>query len=1170
MRINFDQIKRDSYGRIEAPVLQLLRPHGSMIGPLGHYFDLNAKLKFNETSEVSFQYPRVADRKRTPLFDKLVPGKLIQMDPYGVFVVAKVVENGEGDRCVHEVTAYSREYELAGKQVVFAAGTYNFWNPADVENSMLGILLSYIRNWKIGSVSPSLIGRYRTFDDVDEKALDFMLNKLQETYGCIFDFDTYNRVVNVIDANEDTVMVPVYLSSQNLIKEASVDTNAENVITKLYVSGAEGVSIRNVNPTGDSYIYNLDYYISIGDIPEDLANKWVQWQNELFANQPYYTSLVALRNSTQAQITVERATLVDYKNELAILDNTRATFLQMMQTAKNDDTKTYFQERLNETAVEYSDWETKISEQENTIEALEAEYKQHCADIAAMNNELRLSSYFTSDELDILDNYFAEDAFTDETFAVFDVDVSGADDYVSADDVTISFTSSGQEFKLTSVPCEDHVMASLSGGTVTITGADYDLTGTLVSGILDHKEDRVTCSLYLSAGTMNGTTFPSGSVTCVIESSYDDDAMLAGMDEHEDTISNGDNTVSHTTYFYTGSTSITGTNAKIYFTRNVTDYQQYAVEQELYDYATTVLEDSSSPTYEFEISSGNLFFEKKFDPFRKEIQLGRGVYVDLDDRVVLKPLLLEIHLYFEDPDKFDLIFSNTFKRHDSVNKLKDLVKEATSMSRTLQMNKHAFGESHNTTTWVKNLLDAGYDAAMTQIMAGNNQIVSIDQAGIKVDSEDGKTRIYLNNGMIALYDKETNTVSMGLGRFYNEATGTDFVGILADIIGGTLLAGQNLIIECPDPNGGVMQFKVDSSGVIINNGRMYMKSDLGAMGWDANYGFFAGTKDLFTTTDTGHVLPTCIDEDGSMIFDDDNWPQDVNVWIGIDGKVYIRGNIYAEDGVFNGTVYAKAGEFNGTINATDGIFKGTVQANKYLDSTGTDMMENGRWKSDYLDLGNIQLDGTTGDITLTGNINLSNGHITWGNNSPVQYQFSENGVSGWHSTMTDYDYYRRDSLDGGVTWGDPYQFRGTDGQNGENGSDANIPSYIELKGLDFTDISSSYVRSPVIEGGTISGAEIYGGAYYDLNQSGKLTLSSDERSYAWLNFSSAISGREMFSVGGTDFGEAKDVTLMTFTDKTIFQCYSSTGIITMHNVDISSLVQTAIDNGDVVVTAKFK
>lgn len=966
-------------------MLILMKPHGTMMGPLGHYFDLNMELKFNETSEISFSYPQFVEGRATPFFDDLTPGKLLQIDPFGVFVLAKVQENQEGTRCVREVTAYSREYEFAGKQVVFAAGTYNFWNPADVENTVMGILLSYARNWKMGTVSSSLIGRYRTFDDTDTKALDFMLGTLQETYGCVFVFDTYNRVINVIDADEDTVMVPVYLSPQNLINEATVETSADNIITRMAVYGADGVSIRNVNPTGDNYLYNLDYSISIGDLPDALAAKWRAWQNEIFAKQPLYTSLTALRNSARSRLVVENAHLIDLQGELFTLDNTCATFLQMQMEAQLDETYEYFAQRLAETAVEYAEIEAKIDAQKALIAEIQADYDAHAAQIAEINGQLKLTAYFTTDELDVLDHYFATDSYTDDTFAVFDIDVTGNDDYTAEDAVTLQFspvTANGtvvKEFHAADIPCDGgHRMVSMSGGVIAITGNDYTLTANMISGILDHNDGQAVCSLYLGSGTVNGTAFPSGSLSCVFDTSYDDDALFAGMTKHENTITNADGTVSHTMYYYTGSAAISGAGAKIYFTRNASEYQRYTVEQELYDYATTVLEDAASPTYEFDIESGNLLFEKHFEPFRDAIQLGCGVYLQLNDQMMLKPLLLEIHLNYEDPDDFELIFSNQFKRPDAVNTMKDMVTEVASMARQLDTNRYRFGENDNTTTWVKSLLETGYDAAMAQIMAGAEGLVTLNQAGLTVDSADGAARIYLNNGMIALYDTRTNTVNMAMGRFYNEATGTDFVGVLADIIGGTLLAGQNLIIECPDPNGGVMQFKVDSSGVIINGGRFYIRNEKGAFGIDGNYGLMLGTTDLFETTDTGFVTPTCIDPtSGSMLFDDDNWPKNVNVWMGIDGTVYIRGNIYATDGVFNGTVYAKDGEFRGAVYATSGIFKGTVQASTYLDSSGKSMMTNGQWNPEYLNIKGLTVEAAQVTGTLSANqVNLT-GAITW-------------------------------------------------------------------------------------------------------------------------------------------------------------------------------------------------
>lgn len=114
-----------------------------------------------------------------------------------------------------------------------------------------------------------------------------------------------------------------------------------------------------------------------------------------------------------------------------------------------------------------------------------------------------------------------------------------------------------------------------------------------------------------------------------------------------------------------------------------------------------------------------------------------------------------------------------------------------------------------------------------------------------------------------------------------------------------------------------------------------------------------------------------------------------------------------------------------------------------------------------------------GDVTVTGgSININDnfvvdrygnvkmsGVIEWGDYSPYQSQFSVDGKTDWHYGMTDSDYYRRDSYDAGQTWGEAYKFRG---QDGEDGSDANVPRYIKK-----TYISSVEIQSPTITGNEI-------------------------------------------------------------------------------------------------------
>lgn len=142
--------------------------------------------------------------------------------------------------------------------------------------------------------------------------------------------------------------------------------------------------------------------------------------------------------------------------------------------------------------------------------------------------------------------------------------------------------------------------------------------------------------------------------------------------------------------------------------------------------------------------------------------------------------------------------------------------------------------------------------------------------------------------------------------------------------------------------------------------------------------------------------------------------------------------------------------------------------------------------------GTTTIDGsriTTGTIKaerldLTGAISFSDLNTETQNkinNAAPKSQFSVTGISNWHDTMTDEDKFRRDSTDGGATWGPAYQFRGTDGapgQNGEDGSDANVPNYIKS-----TYIDGESVSSPVLRGGIIAGA-----TFTDLNQASALVL----------------------------------------------------------------------------------
>ncbi len=1071
MELNFHNVPRDIYNRVEMPVLALQKPDLTTIGVLGSYCALELTLKYNETSEGSFEYPRIVNGELTPFYEQLVPDRLVAIAPYGTFVVSRVEEHVDTKGEYKRIELASLESELASKRIVLGQGTYPFYDRSNPDASLLHLIAQSMPNWTIGYVDNQLALRYRTFDDIDSGVLEFFQGAVQENYGAVIVFDTENRRVNAYNAADDASIMPVYLSYNNLLKDGTMKSSSDDLITKLYVQGADGVDIRGVNPTGENYLYNIDWFLANGDLDDALQEKWVAWCQEIESMRDYYAGLVALRSSATMQLTAETAKLTDLQNVVATQEQVRSTYLQTKETsAVNSDAYQIAVVKIEELNNTITSLRADVDAQKNIVEQTQQRIQEYKDAIAAINADLKPSAYFDDDEWKALDFYFKESTFQDETFAVFDVDVSESASIIDVGDLSV-------EWDDVEATCTPVVIGDSNNTLCRITpsgestspkvelnsdNGKWCCTATVLAAAADANNS--TMSVNLGAGTVthNGvsTSFGGGTLT-IVGRELDVDGER--------------------------STPIRIEQASVYLTKNASDYQQRTVETSLYEYAEEHLREASLPSYEFEVSSGNILFQKEFLPFANQIALGRRCYLqfgsgevsEIDAPRRLTPVLLEIKLEFKSESSFSLVFANTFRRPDQVNNLKDALSKASSATRTLNSKKMVYGQGAQAASWVQNLLEEGWDAAMTQIHSGTSN-VSIGKAGIKVESAGaGGDIIYLGNGMIALEDKKTGTVKMAIGNF-KDASGDNFVGVLADVIAGTLLAGQQLIIECPvsvTDNGvtrETMQFKVDQNGVQMYNGKFYMQTSERAVCIDPTYGFMLGKAGMLEWTEdqgVSFLSPVWPEEDTSATWESFTQQDQIALWLSPSGEAYFKGSIYAENGYFHGKVMATEGEFTGTIKASA----------MYVNGKNV-LTSDGKFDRDYLDLGKIQLDGTSGDITMSGNINLSGASsINWGNNVPIKYQYSTNNSS-WHDAWSSSDKYRRESYDGGKTWGSGYQFVGTDG------SDAIVPTYIQQ-----TYIDSTSIRSPTIAGGTISG-----GKYYSLGKNCVLDLfDADEISGAF-------------------------------------------------------------------------
>ena len=779
--------------------------HGKAIGIVHGASHIEMNIKLSEPSELKFDVPAVINGEPNPDYDRITGHKQIYTKHYGIYSTLNPSVENDGDKAVKHVTAYSLEKTLGGKRFFMEEGTYRFWDPVDPQDTILGRVLEKAPGWHIGTVSTTLLTVFRTFDQIDEDLLSFIYNTLGEKYQCIAVFDPYNMSIDVYDKNEDQGVIPVYLDHDNLIEKLSVEEKSEELITALRPYGADELSIREVNPTGSPWIYDLTNFIENGDLPEDLVDKWEAWETKIASRREYYIALISLRASTSARLLAEKAKLTDMNGELDVIKARRDAKIQEIALAKTYSEKQTKQAELDAINAEITAKNTQIAAQQTVCNNLSNDLDDSKSGSIAYKikqvvNDLAFDNVnnFTAEEQLALQQYFIESDMTEDTFVATDIDtkISGASNAITT---STTYRITGADITKPPYPGEGSTKSiyMISGGSINVTGTNA-LSGQIMGGTLESNTNGKSFVLSLQCGKMTVGEASADNMMLTLSGTY----TGLSSDVH-------DVTVDEVTQVKGTYITLTTASASQFVTATTNAYQEFTVQRELYDFAVKELKELATYTYEFSLDAANFLFTREFDPFREQLQLGKGIYINMNGLKVVTPLI-EMSFDFDDETKLSLVFCNRFKRHDPVNTLKDMIEKSYSTSRSIDASKHLQQLVNDQASSVAQFMNNSLDAAKNRIIAAANQSVMIDGNGIHVGETNSVEQLAIVNNMIALTDDNWEHAKLAIGKFATSENGT-YYGINADVIAGRLIVGQNLTIDSGDN-----MFKVDNSGVYID------------------------------------------------------------------------------------------------------------------------------------------------------------------------------------------------------------------------------------------------------------------------------------------------------------------------------------------------------------------
>lgn len=1110
MYLNYAKLSLNESGIPETPVLMLKTLSNETIGVIPGVFNLKMNIKFSEPSEISFDIPAVIDGEKNWIYDELTGYKVIYTEHYGIYMTMNPTTDSDGVAETKHLKGYSIEKLLDSKKFFLEEGTFKFYdstNPYNA-NTLFGRILEIAIGWKAGYISPTIAQRYRTFSQYDDFLLSFIYNTAPEKYRCVFVFDPYEKTINVYDADEERTNLPIYLDFDNLLESVDVEELSDELVTAIRPYGADGLDIREVNPIGTGWIYDISHFIANGDIPKSLADKYESWQRSIQNNRSYFEGLSALRASVTARLLSAKAELTELQGELEILISQQSVTIQALANETTAQGKQSQQAVLNDINSKISAKKREISTQTSAIADIESELDENNSSscVAKINNiveQLGITNYFTEEEYSVLSNYLIEQDITEDTFVATDIDTTASGNSYALSNQSVNISGSTiTKIDLTSDFSK--TMYSLAGGSFVFSGS-APVSGDIIRGTLEvSSENKFVLSIYAGSLRVNNASASSGMITM--------DGTMRNFSSNI-SVRNEDGITT-----YKGSTMQFNTSSgTMYLTANINDYKRYSVKMELYEYGVGVLADLATPTYEFSVESGNFLFANEFAPFRNKLELGKGVYVNIGGKQTITPYIIEFELDFENKESFSIIFSNRFKRHDAVNTLSDMIESSYSSSRSFDASKYIYNQAANQATQVSDFMQSSLDAAVNTIIAASNQSVIINGAGIHVGG-DSPYQIRIVDSMIAMSDDNWATAKLALGLFKTESTGTYF-GVNAEVIGGKLIVGNSLVIENATDDG-VMQFMVDASGAWLNNATFILQNETGGnIIIDPDYGIVAGNSNLFTTNGTT-VTPSFIDSDGDIITDSDGMPKNANFYLDIrDGNAYFRGEVMATSGKIGGFtiaddyLYAGSGsnyvalngsgtntnslyamwagassptsapfrvKKNGSIYARNGDFtECTVAGATFQDMLGNSMMNSGyQFKADYLNLNGINVGNGNFVVDSAGNVSVK-GSIKMGAGSSINWAtVSETNLGSSYSyQMANTAYNRADTaLD---TANDAYTLGAT------------ATSETRTLRSDIADIvngnytGGSFINGNMIYSPTLVGAEIYwgqGGTYGSLTR----------------------------------------------------------------------------------------
>lgn len=398
--------KFDYYNRFEQPIISLRNPNDEFIGFIQNVKNLNINPEFNTVSEMTCDiYKYGNDNNLLDIYDDIKVKRQLFVENIGFFIITQVTENDSKDGVYKSLTLYSCEHELSYKKLTYFNGTYKFWGTENLSDSLLGKILNSLPRWSVGHIDDSVANLYRTFEEPDTTIYSFLMDEVENSYECIFEFDIINRMINVYDKNNYIHKTTILLSRKDVIDNFKIDTKSEDIYTALTLYGDDEISYRGINPLGTSTVYNFLYYKSW--MSEGLQAALTIWEQKVSDAETDTTLLRTNLSNKSTELQKISGEIDSIKEQIILLEK---------QLGVNSLNKTM----INSLKSQINTKKVELAKQQSSYDNIANQINKINKDIETIHTSCSFKNNFTEEQLQELDAYIFEGSEVEDTLAFTD------------------------------------------------------------------------------------------------------------------------------------------------------------------------------------------------------------------------------------------------------------------------------------------------------------------------------------------------------------------------------------------------------------------------------------------------------------------------------------------------------------------------------------------------------------------------------------------------------------------------------------------------------------------------------------------------------------------------------------------------------------------------------